>query len=59
MVQYASNGIMVFIPCNTVLVVYVPQSMAQVRTKPPYIQVCACMRVCVYVYEWTDVHTHT
>jgi len=53
-VKNARNGITVFIPCNTVLV-YVPHSMVQVCTKPPYTQVCVCVCVCA----WTDVPTHT
>ena len=60
MVNYASNGIMVFIPCNTVLV-YVAHSMVQVRTKPPHTHARVCIYVCVCVCVCTheQMFTHT
>jgi hypothetical protein len=62
MVKYASIGITVFTPCNTVLV-YVTHSTVQVRTQPPYTQVCVCVymhgQMCPHIHELRHVGTST
>jgi hypothetical protein len=57
-VKYASSGVTVFIPCNTVLL-YVPHSTVQVHTKPPYTHVYVYVCAHVHAYALTDVPTRT